>query len=257
MKNLTKSFGFIVYFIVMQCLVSIGYVFYKMSFDTEWSDQVYTLVSTGKMFSKEYLTLVSQAVIPMLILADIILMIPMFIYAYKKHIKLYQKVSALNTLKLISLGLILNFIVTIVVDNLPKSLTTSQYDQLISMILTDSFLLTFLSSAILAPVIEELIFRFGICGLIYKDNEKKAIFISALMFGIAHFNLIQSTYAFILGLILAYVYVKSKNLLTSTILHITINGSSILYEYFNHTAVLVIGITIIMGTLIYCKKRRY
>lgn len=245
MKNLTKSVGFIIYFIAMQCIASIGFVVYKMFFDTVWSDKVYTLISNNQMFSKEYLMLVSQAVMPMLIVADILIMIPMLFYAYRKKIKLYRKMKMVNALQIISLGLVLNFIVSFIVESLPA---TSQYDQLTSLVLTDNVFITFLTSAILAPVIEELIFRFGICG-IYKDEREKAILVSAFMFGLAHFNLIQSTYAFILGIVLAYVYTKSQNLLTSTLMHITINGSSILYEYCNHTVVLVTGIAIIIVTL--------
>lgn len=254
LKNLTKSVGFIIYFIAMQCIASVGFVFYKMFFDSEWSEKVYTLVSNNQMFSKEYLELVSQAVMPMLIVADILIMIPMLLYAYKKKIKLYRKIEKVNALQIISLGLVLNFIVSFIVESLPASITTSQYDQLTSLILTDNVFITFLTSAILAPVIEELIFRFGICG-IYKDEREKAILVSAFMFGLAHFNLIQSTYAFILGIVLAYVYTKSQNLLTSTIMHITINGSSILYEYFNHTVVLIAGIAIIIVTLLMMNRR--
>ena len=51
------------------------------------------------------------------------------------------------------------------------------------------------------------------------------------MFGIAHMNPIQSTYAFILGLILGYIYYKTGNLLNSILLHLTINSTSVLYEY--------------------------
>lgn len=255
LKNLTKSVGFIIYFIAMQCIASIGFVFYKMFFDAEWSDKVYTLISNNQMFSKEYLGLVSQAVMPMLIVADILIMIPMLFYAYRKKIKLYRKMKTVNALQIISLGLVLNFIVSFIVESLP-AITTSQYDQLTSLVLTDNVFITFLTSAILAPVIEELIFRFGICG-IYKDEREKAILVSAFMFGLAHFNLIQSTYAFILGIVLAYVYTKSQNLLTSTLMHITINGSSILYEYCNHTVVLITGIAIIIVTLLMMRRDRY
>lgn len=246
MKNFSKSVVFVLYFIVMQCLVGIGFIVLKMWFDTDWSNQIYNCIVSNNLFSMKYLTLVSEAVLPMLIIADIVILIPMLIYCRHKKIRLYQKISGISTLQLISVGLILNLIVSVVIELLPDSLTTSQYDQLTSLALGDSFILTFLSSAILTPIIEELIFRFGICGLAYKEaNEKKAIIVSSLLFGLAHMNPIQSTYAFLLGLVLAYVFVKSKNILPSTLMHITINGSSILYEYFNHVAVIIIGLIIV------------
>lgn len=77
---------------------------------------------------------------------------------------------------------------------------------------------------------EEIIFRRCICNWFY--NEKVGIFASAFAFGLAHMNLIQSTYAFLLGLILAYLYKKKNNLTVPTIIHIAINCSSVLFSYF-------------------------
>ncbi|MBQ7800726.1 MAG: CPBP family intramembrane metalloprotease [Oscillospiraceae bacterium] len=69
---------------------------------------------------------------------------------------------------------------------------------------TDNFGM-FLYVGILAPIAEELLFR----GLIQKSlapyGKKFAIFCSAFTFGIFHGNLLQSPYAFLVGLVLGYV----------------------------------------------------
>lgn len=63
----------------------------------------------------------------------------------------------------------------------------------------------FLYMSLFAPVVEELIFR----GLILRGLEpfgkRFAIVVSALLFGLFHANLVQSPYAFAVGLILAIV----------------------------------------------------
>ena len=63
----------------------------------------------------------------------------------------------------------------------------------------------FLYAGILAPITEEILFR----GLIQKSlqpyGKKFAIFCSAFCFGIFHGNLIQTPYAFLVGLVLGYV----------------------------------------------------
>lgn len=63
----------------------------------------------------------------------------------------------------------------------------------------------FLYAGILAPIAEEILFR----GLIQKSlmpyGKKFAIFCSAFTFGIFHGNLLQSPYAFLVGLVLGYV----------------------------------------------------
>lgn len=110
--------------------------------------------------------------------------------------------------------------------------------------------LTILSSAVLAPIAEELIFRYGICGVAYRKNWKIGMVVSAAMFGVMHMNPIQSTYAFLMGLVLAYVYIKSGyNLLTSIMVHIAVNGSSVLYEYLPHPAVIAVGAAFVVLTI--------
>ena len=82
---------------------------------------------------------------------------------------------------------------------------------------------------IAAPVLEELFFR----GMIYKRlrdivNVKAAIIISALFFGAFHGNLVQLVYAFIIGLMLAYVYEKFKTIWVPIVFHMGANLISIL-----------------------------
>lgn len=63
----------------------------------------------------------------------------------------------------------------------------------------------FLYGGILAPVTEELLFR----GLLQRElqpyGKKFAIFCSAFTFGIFHGNILQTPYAFLVGLVLGYV----------------------------------------------------
>lgn len=70
-----------------------------------------------------------------------------------------------------------------------------------------------LATVVLAPVMEELVFR-GICfGRIRKFTDKKmTILLSALLFGIYHMNLVQFIYAFLMGLVFACIYEKYRNI---------------------------------------------
>ena len=86
---------------------------------------------------------------------------------------------------------------------------------------TDEFSM-FLYAGILAPVTEEILFR----GLIQKSlmpyGKKFAIFCSAFTFGIFHGNLIQSPYAFAVGLVLGYV-ASEYSILWAMVLHMINN----------------------------------
>lgn len=63
----------------------------------------------------------------------------------------------------------------------------------------------FLYMGVFAPVTEEIIFRGLIQRTLMPYGKKFAIFGSAFLFGIFHGNLIQTPYAFLVGLVLGYV----------------------------------------------------
>lgn len=76
---------------------------------------------------------------------------------------------------------------------------------------------------ILAPVFEEFLFRKLLIDRLVKYGEGVAIALSGLLFGLYHGNVIQLVYAGLIGLVFAYVYVKSGRLIYSVILHMLIN----------------------------------
>lgn len=250
MRNLIKSAGFILYFLIAQCFASVGFIVYKIHADKEWTTTLCDILETSGVMSTEYLKLICQICLPMLIIADIIIIIPLICRAAVNKGAFLRMPSALCMINMISLGLLLNFNVSVIVTVLPQSAVTSKYDSLMKMAMNGGILLSVLSSAILAPIAEELIFRYGICGVAYRKNWKMGMVLSAVMFGIMHMNPIQSTYAFFMGLVLAYVYIKSDyNLITSILVHVAVNGSSVLYEFLPHLAVIVVGAVFVVLTI--------
>lgn len=76
---------------------------------------------------------------------------------------------------------------------------------------------------IVGPIAEELIFRRMLIDRMRPYGEKLAVLMSAAMFGLFHGNLSQMFYAFALGLVFGYVYLRSGKLRYSVILHMVIN----------------------------------
>ena len=76
---------------------------------------------------------------------------------------------------------------------------------------------------ILAPLIEEYIFRKQIIDRTRKYGEKLAVFLSALTFGLFHLNLFQFFYAFALGGLFAYIYLRTGRLRYPVLLHGIVN----------------------------------
>lgn len=81
----------------------------------------------------------------------------------------------------------------------------------------------FLATIVVAPVMEEMMYRKLLIDRTIPYGEGGSIFISGLLFGLAHGNFYQFFYAFALGVIFAYVYVRSGNVVYTIILHMMIN----------------------------------
>lgn len=77
--------------------------------------------------------------------------------------------------------------------------------------------------AVLAPLIEEYLFRKQLIDRCAKYGEKAAVFFSALCFGLFHMNLYQFFYAFGLGLLFGYVYLRTRRLRYPVLMHMTVN----------------------------------
>ncbi len=97
-------------------------------------------------------------------------------------------------------------------------------------------LMIILSVVILAPFIEEILFR----GLIINELKGKihimlVIFIQALIFGLIHGNSLQIAYASILGIVLGLISTWSRSVWPAIIVHISMNGTPLLTELLRDT----------------------
>lgn len=87
----------------------------------------------------------------------------------------------------------------------------------------DDSALKILFMVILAPLLEEYICRKQIIDRTRCYGEKTAVVLSALVFGLLHQNFYQFFYAFGLGLVFAYVYLRTGRLRYTVILHAIVN----------------------------------
>jgi membrane protease YdiL (CAAX protease family) len=76
---------------------------------------------------------------------------------------------------------------------------------------------------ILAPLLEEFICRKQIIDRTRQYGEKTAVLLSAMVFGLFHQNLFQFFYAFALGLVFGYIYIRMGRLRYTVLLHMIIN----------------------------------
>ena len=77
-----------------------------------------------------------------------------------------------------------------------------------------------LQVCILAPFIEEVLMRGFVLGGLYNTYGMiPALLVSAFLFAILHFNLVQTLSAFICGLVLGILYIKTNSLFCCIIAH--------------------------------------
>ena len=84
-------------------------------------------------------------------------------------------------------------------------------------------LLSFVTMVLLAPVIEEWMFRKLLIDRLLPYSEKLAVVTGGLLFGLVHGNFYQFFYAAMLGILFGYVYVKTGKLRYTIAMHMIVN----------------------------------
>lgn len=96
----------------------------------------------------------------------------------------------------------------------------NQLEEILST--TDPWMM-FFSVGILAPLLEELVFRKFLIDRTRKYGETVAILVSAGLFALFHQNFAQLIYTFAAGVMLGYLYYKSGNYWLAVLLHAIFN----------------------------------
>lgn len=93
----------------------------------------------------------------------------------------------------------------------------------------------YLALGILAPVAEEMVFRGAILRTLLSVFKGKmawfAIFISALLFGVVHGNILQGLHATFIGLLLGWMYHRSGSIIPGVVYHWVNN--TVVYVMYN------------------------
>jgi hypothetical protein len=93
---------------------------------------------------------------------------------------------------------------------------------------------SFLLAAIFAPIFEEWLCRGMVLrGLLTKMKPGWAIVVSALFFAVIHMNPWQALNAFIIGVVMGYVYYKTGSLVLTMIIHFVNNGTAVILSQFS------------------------
>lgn len=135
------------------------------------------------------------------------------------------------------------------------------YNDMIQMLSKNMFSMIIMT-VIMAPIFEEIVFR----GIIMKGMQNsgwsanRAIWASAILFGIVHGNPWQLVGGVLLGFVLGKVYHQTQSLLIPILLHLFNNGLSVILLYmgidsfseaFGVSKYIILGIGIVLFSVFY------
>lgn len=85
-------------------------------------------------------------------------------------------------------------------------------------------IISFLQVCVLAPIIEEILMRgFLLGGLSPNYGKTAALLISAVLFALLHFNMVQTLSAFICGIVLGLLYLHTGSIFCCILAHLGYN----------------------------------
>ena len=181
--------------------------------------------------SQEMMTYVTQ-----ITAAGALIMIPIFFWMIRKDNKVKtelgvperQKASIGKYIAIILFGVVacIGFNNILILGN--SVLLSGYFEDAGQTFYQADFVIQIICLGVITPIAEELMFR-GIVynRLIFMAGAKRSLWLSAILFGFFHGNMIQGIYGFIIGYLLAYVYEKYGSLKAPILLHITMNITSV------------------------------
>lgn len=210
---------------------------WKQIWDVLYPVVLYLIVSDC-IYMLVVLAIGTNTVSPMMLqIVTALLSSPLVLYLYASdrngmQIKKNRKDVRKNLFRLLlaciaSIGLAVSLNNLIGMTGLQERSVT--YQKVNASFFSSTLLVEFFGTSFVTPVLEEILYR----GIVYErlkryGKTETAIFLSGLIFGAMHFNLVQFVYAGLIGMFLAAIYETEGTLLAPILAHAAANAVSVL-----------------------------
>ena len=156
-----------------------------------------------------------------------VIILAAFIILYHKRLKSdFKKINKKMLLKLLLYGIgfyIVNIVLGMIFINILEVETNNQ--DAIQSSMNSLAIVSFLPTALFAPLIEEIVFRFAISTII--KNKVVFVIVSSLLFALIHGVGVITILYFVLGVMFALIYLRfNKNIFASALVHMFNNTVS-------------------------------
>ena len=172
----------------------------------------------------------SSALLWALMISDIIIIVATILICRKGFVEPFRwKMPAAKGVLFVVLSLVCTAALVVLVEVLAEWIDVPDY-------MADTFQSLSLSPialwaiAVIGPLSEEVACRYGIVGSLREKNWAPwaAILLSAALFAVLHLNPSQMLVAFIIGLLLGWLYIITRSLWPCIICHVANNAVSVL-----------------------------
>jgi membrane protease YdiL (CAAX protease family) len=119
--------------------------------------------------------------------------------------------------------------ITSMLNLMMRIVPLSAWEESLFSRMADGSVAAVLAVCVMAPMLEEMLFR-GIVlrGFLQRYSCSRAIVMSALLFGAAHMNIYQFVVGFVIGVVLAWLYERTRSLIPCIALHAAYNTTTLL-----------------------------
>ena len=240
MRKFIRTSGWVILFLIIyffaQLIVSTSFGFFygfRMGLDSAMNKTELDQTVVAQRVQQ----FVTESLGTILIIAAVIAFLFYFIIIRLRNEKIsyycvFKRISLQNVLLCILMGIgfsiAIGYILNLLnnVEGLRQAF--DKYNELTGNLMNAGFLSMLLSVGILIPIFEEILFR----GFIFTKLKNAmrvglAVVLQAVVFGVYHMNLIQAAYAAILGVIFAVVYIRTGSIISSMLIHIALNTTSV------------------------------
>ena len=163
------------------------------------------------------------------------MLLPLYLFAFPigltfvknlpEHVPARRRISAGEAFRILCICVFLMYAGAIIGDALAAWLSGGSATNIVheTAMGTEAQWMKFLVLVVCVPFMEEIMFRKVILDRVRIYGETKAIVFSALAFGLFHMNFYQFFYAMFVGALLAYLYLRTGNILIPYLYHAFVN----------------------------------
>lgn len=251
LKSVGKAVIYFAVYLLMQVLISFVFstaitakiTMELMTVDEKIDAAVITALVTSELMSHMMTMTLAAGVVTLLVFWIV------FVIRKKKFTNevCLRKIPVKSILPIAVMAAGFNVITSVVVFMFPWPQSwMDSYAQNASAI--DGSLMTWITAVLMAPVLEEIVFR----GLMYTRLKKGlpavgAAIITSLAFGLAHGTLIWGIYTFVFSMVLIWIFEKFRSLTACILLHMAYNISGMALSLIPEEAGIVVLILFAAG----------